>query len=324
MAAINPMRYYDTSGDTSPGTMAQNPFGYGEAVTGSAARPAGYGGFSGSGAANPYLGTNLPRPTVLPPTPPAWVPPFVPGTPGLASTRIQEQAPGGPAVSGVSPVDQSYASAVMPPPDWSGSTPTNGTDPMSGWAGSMGYDLLDILGMNQMPSRYLGDVLGARGQDPTGGLFYMAEPLADIMMPLYELIYGNRPLDQSTGGFDPNHIANFMGGMWQSALTPGGRIPSTQELWGNMMAPTTEGTALNEYFNVGAPEERIDNFRRYAMMLGQLSGSPMYQQALSNYLSRRGYDYLRGFQGGQEPAGSFAQFIGNPGLGGNPGMGGGY
>ena len=189
-------------------------------------------------------------------------------------------------------------------------TANNGTEPMNGWAAGMGYTPADIMGMNQMPARYLYDILKNRGQDPTGGLFYMMEPLADVMMPLFETIYGGGR--DITKGFETNEIANFMGQMFGEYMTPGGRNADVSELFGHLLSPGGDNSILNSYLNTGTPEEQVENFRRYAMMAGQLSGSPMYQQALSNRLSERGYDYLNSFQGGQQPTNTFGQLVQNP------------
>jgi hypothetical protein len=206
------------------------------------------------------------------------------------------------------------AAAAAPPPVMS-NFPQNGTQPMTGWLASIGLAPEDVMGMNQMPSRYLGRVLEGRGMDPTGGQFYQLEPLADNMMPLMELMYGGgRTIDQ--GGFDINNTGNFMGGMWSNLMTPGGRGFDVGELFGHLMNPGGEENILYNLLNAGAPEEQIESFRKYAMMIGQLGGSPMYQQALSNYLSKRGYDYLRAFEGGQEAPGTFGQFVGSPAMGG--------
>lgn len=191
-------------------------------------------------------------------------------------------------------------------------TANNGTEPMKGWAAGMGYTPADVMGMNQMPARYLYDILDKRGMDPTGGLFYMMEPLADIMMPLFETIYGGGR--DITKGFETNEIANFMGQMFGEYMTPGGRGADVSELFGHLLNPGGENTILNSYLNTGTPEEQVENFQRYAQMIGAISGSPMYQQALSNRLSERGYDYLNSFQGGQQPTNTFGQLVRNPGF----------
>jgi hypothetical protein len=103
-----------------------------------------------------------------------------------------------------------------------------------------------------------------------------------------------------------------MGQMFGEYMTPGGRNADVSELFGHLLSPGGDNSILNSYLNTGTPEEQVENFRRYAMMAGQLSGSPMYQQALSNRLSERGYDYLNSFQGGQQPTNTFGQLVQNP------------
>lgn len=275
------------------------------------------GGDAGiGGTSQPGVGqTNLPRPATARP----GIGFTNPGDTNTGTGRgfAGEQISGRPtqnpnitATGGSQNVGQTFA----PPPATPSDFPQNGTDPMTGWLATMGYTPADVMGMNQMPARYLYDMLQGRGMDPTGGLFYQMEPLADVMLPMYELMYGGgRSIDQ---GFEPNQIGNFMGGMWSNMMTPGGRGFDISELFANMLNPGGDNSILNNYLNVGTPEEQIENFRRYAMALGQLSGSGMYQNALSNYLSQRGYDYLQGFTGGNQPTDTFGQYVGNPMVGG--------
>jgi len=298
----NPYAMYDTGG----GTAFDNP-----RTTTTQPRPTGYGGSSGTGASNPYANqASLPRqvsPTggVFPTTPP-----IVPSVPPGASADMV----GGLNRSGASGnTALGAASAGFTTPT---GFPQNGTAPMSGWAKNMGYTPFDIAGMNQMPARYLFDILQNRGMDPTGGLFYGMEPYADIMMPMFELMYGSNPM--MAGGFDPNQIANFMGPMFEQLMTPGGRGFDMGELWANLIGGGQQGSPLFQGLQVGTPEEQIEAFRPYAMMLAQQTGSPLYQRAMSNLLSQQGYNYLDQFTGGnQPPAGTwFGSQVGNVGMGG--------
>jgi hypothetical protein len=209
-----------------------------------------------------------------------------------------------------SPAGAVGAAVANAPGTFTTGTANNGTEPMRGWAASMGYTPADIMGMNQMPSRYLSDILEKRGMDPTGGLYYMMEPLADAMMPLFEMIYGgSRPAGKP---FELNDIANFMGQMFGESMTPGGRLPDSSELMNHLFGGGNSGSQMDLILNKGTPEEQINNMQKYAMLVAQLSGSPMSQQAMSNLISSQGMNYLNDFIGGQEPSRNFGYYVQNP------------
>ena len=244
----------------------------------------------------------------------------LPSTPGVASYNAAADQAGSMGTTAraaiTNPVNNPniapspMSAAQQPASKFTTGTANNGTEPMKGWAASMGYTPADIMGMNQMPSRYLSDILDKRGLDPTGGLYYMMEPLADVMMPLFELIYGGG--QPGAVPFELNDISNFMGQMFGESMTPGGRLPDSSELMNHLFGGGSKGSTLDATLNLGTPEEMVQNWQKYAQMVAQLSGSPMAQQAMSNLISSQGMKYLNSYIGGNEPSQTFGQQMRNP------------
>lgn len=285
------------------------------------------GGNSIGGSSSQTSTTTVPRPVVTNPTYSTSGATNIGGLPATTTTgNAIAAASGSPQIqqtpiignpvygTGAGAINRTVGAASQAAPVAPGVMPGTGgqgqyggnTDPLTGWLGRMGYTSGDVMGNNQMPAKYLYDILQNRGMDPSGGLFYMMEPLADIMMPLYEVMNGTGTAENL---FNPESIGNFMGNMWKNFMTPGGRLPQQQQLINNLLGTVGTDSVLGGYLNVGTPEERVENLRRYLMLVGNLSGSPMYQQALSNVLSQGGYGFLDQFQGGNQPTNTFGQYL---------------
>lgn len=259
---------------------------------------------------------------VIPPAGGPGVVPYITPTRGVPTTVGSGAGAGGSAVTaaqtgGGSAGLQDVGTAGGRPAAAIGNPDMNlpGGFSAYGWEKNMGYTPADVLGHNNMPAMYLRDMIAKRGLDPGGGLFYMMEPLADSLPALYgNLVVGNQPLVNGQAALDPYQQANWMGSFWANMMTPGGSMPNINQYVSNLLNANDPRSVLGNALNVGSPEEQIQNMQQAMQTAYAFAGAnPFYKQAMQNYLSRAGYAYLSGFEGGNQPGTTFGQYLQQPG-----------
>lgn len=259
------------------------------------------GGVNTTGGGQPRPGIGFtPEGTSRLPTP-------APRTPASETIRQATQGPGAPG--GALDQARQVVAASLPGVGTGaqGSQAPYAGDPFTGDAGR--YMPGSSGTIFNTPGLVLQDALRSMGiQDPlNSGLYYMLEPYADVINEMLLMQHGG----PGGGGISPESAINYFDDAFTQLGTQGGRAPSFNSLFGNVMEAGQPGVEsdLGYFLNVADPTQQVRNLMTLGRAAGSVGLHPLFADAFNARMAVAGNDFLNQQVKG-DYTGNAAQFMG--------------
>lgn len=220
--------------------------------------------------------------------------PYTPAYPGGGASTTGGN-PSGMGPGGQNPAGNTY----MPPNNNLGS-------PMTGLGAEYGYTPQGLGMLYDNPGLLAQDVLGQKGVDNYG----LSQQLGDAMAPaLYAYTMQNPNFSQSQDQDVINYIAQYM----QQMVTPGGSMPSYDELMTALLGVNDPTTDLGKAFATMSPQDQAAFIKDYAGQAGYTL-NPLMQRMLGRKFDYESQGYLGGIAKGNPQGTSYADYLAKNGV----------